>query len=232
MKSYPSKISIKGWSENDRPREKLIASGSRPLSDAELIAILIGSGNRQETAVELSRRILHSFNNDLEKLGKLTVGELLSFKGIGEAKAVTIIAALELGRRRKDSVRADIKQITCSKDIYDYMNRYFQDLHHEELWILLLNRGNKVIGQFLISKGGQAGTIADPKIIYKIALENNAASLVLAHNHPSGSLKPSNADLSLTKKMKEAGSLLDIIVLDHLIFTDSSYMSFADEGLM
>ncbi|WP_207535026.1 RadC family protein [Desertivirga arenae] len=232
MEPYNQKITIKSWAEEDRPREKLLSQGRRSLTDAELIAILIGSGSRDETAVELSKRILHSLDNDLDKLGRLSVSELSKFKGIGEAKAITIIAALELGRRRRDSDKPKNPAITCSKDIFNLLHRQFRDLNHEEFWILLLNRANIVISQHLISKGGQAGTIADPKIIYKTALENNAASIILAHNHPSGNLKPSQADLNLTRKLREGGGLLDITVLDHLIFTDSAYLSFADEGII
>lgn len=232
METYNQKITIKSWAEEDRPREKLLNQGRRNLSDAELIAILIGSGSRTETAVELSKRILYSLNNDLEQLGKLSVNELSKFKGIGEAKAIAIIAALELGRRRRDSEKAKVSRIACSKDTFELLHRYFSDLNHEEFWIVLMNRSNQVLSQHLISKGGQGGTVADPKIIFKCALENNAASIILAHNHPSGNLKPSQADISLTRKLKEAGSFLEISVLDHIIFTDTSYFSFADEGMM
>ena len=232
MEPYESKITIKSWAEEDRPREKLLNTGRRALSDAELIAILIGSGSRQESAVELSKRILHSLNNDLDKLGKLSVSELCRFKGIGEAKAISIIAALELGRRRKDTDIKEVVKIGSSKDIFELMQRYFADLNHEEFWIILLNRANKVLSRHLISKGGQAGTVADPKIIFRIALENHAASVILTHNHPSGNLKPSQADISLTQKLCSAGTMLDISVLDHLIFTDSSFFSMADQGMM
>jgi DNA repair protein RadC len=193
---------------------------------------LIGSGSRQETAVELGKRILHSLDSDLDKLGRLSVMELSKFKGIGEAKAISIIAALELGRRRRESEKPKLPCIQCSKDIFELMQRQFTDLNHEEFWILILSRANNVITQQLISKGGQAGTVADPKMIFKSALENNAASIILAHNHPSGNLKPSQADLNLTKKLKEGASLLDISVLDHVIFSNTSYYSFADEGLL
>ena len=232
MGSYEPKITIKLWAEEDRPREKLINQGRRTLSDAELIAILIGSGSRLETAVELSKRILHSLENDLDKLGKLSVTELSKFKGIGEAKAISIIAALELGRRRKDADIKEVVKISSSKDIFELMQRYFADLNHEEFWILLLNRANKVLSRHLISKGGQAGTVADPKIIFRIALENHAASIILTHNHPSGNLKPSQSDINLTQKLCSSGNMLDISVLDHVIFTDSSYFSLADEGMM
>lgn len=232
MDAYENKISIKNWAEEDRPREKLLSQGRRALSDAELIAILIGSGSAKESAVELSKRILHQYEHNLSVLGKQSVAELSKFKGIGEAKAISIIAALELGRRRKETEEPFIEKISCSKDIFEILNRYFSDLHHEEFWILALNRANKLVAKCLISKGGQAGTIADPKIIFKLALENHAASIVLAHNHPSGNLKPSEADIQLTKKIKSGGLLLDIQVLDHLIFSHKSYFSFADEGLM
>ena len=232
MEQYGDKITIKAWAEEDRPREKLLLHGRRALSDAELVAILIGSGSRTETAVELSKRILHSLNNDLDKLGRLSVSELSRFKGIGEAKAISIIAALELGRRRKEAEVVNVIKISGSSDIYSLMRRYFEDLNHEEFWIVLLNRANKVISKHLISKGGQAGTIADPKIIFQTALENHAASIILSHNHPSGNLKPSQADISLTQKLVSAGNMLDISVLDHLIFTNSAYYSFADEGMI
>ncbi|MFD2160928.1 DNA repair protein RadC [Paradesertivirga mongoliensis] len=232
METYKDKITIKSWAEEDRPREKLLSQGRRSLTDAELIAILIGSGSRQETAVELSKRILHSFENDLDKLGRLSVKELSKFRGIGEAKAISIISAMELGRRRRESETAKVSQITCSRDIFNLMKRYLADLNHEEFWIVLLNRANNVLSQHLISKGGQAGTIADPKIIFQAALENHAASIILSHNHPSGNLKPSQADINLTRKLRDAGQLLDISVLDHVIFTNSSYFSFADEGML
>jgi DNA repair protein RadC len=232
MEPYKSKITIKSWAEEDRPREKLLSKGRRALTDAELIAILIGSGNRQETAVELSKRILLSLAKDLDLLGKLSVSELCKFKGIGEAKAIAIIAALELGRRRKDAVAKEIVKVTGSKDIFNLLQQHFVDLNHEEFWIILLNRANRVISTHLISKGGQAGTVADPKIIYQIALENHAASIVLAHNHPSGNLKPSQADISLTQKLISAGTMLDISVLDHVIFAGNGYLSLADDGLM
>ncbi|MGI4727105.1 MAG: RadC family protein [Janthinobacterium lividum] len=232
MENYEAKINIKTWAEEDRPREKLLLQGRRILSDAELVAILIGSGSVNESAVDLSKRILHHFAGDLNNLGKASVNDLSKFKGIGEAKAISIIAALELGRRRKESEQKQAEKIGCSKDIFHLMHRYFADLNHEEFWIILMNRANKVLSRHLISKGGQAGTIADPKIIFQTALENHAASVILAHNHPSGNLKPSQADLDLTKKLRNAGQMLDILVPDHLIFTDTHYFSFADEGLM
>ncbi len=232
MENYESKISIKSWAEEDRPREKLLLQGRRILSDAELVAILIGSGSLKESAVDLSKRILHHFSGDLNSLGKASVNDLCKFKGIGEAKAISIIAALELGRRRKEAEHKQDEKIGCSKDIFSLMHRYFADLNHEEFWIILMNRANKVLSRHLISKGGQAGTIADPKIIFQTVLEHHAASVILAHNHPSGNLKPSQADIDLTKKLCNAGQMLDIAVPDHLIFNDKHYYSFADEGLM
>lgn len=230
--TYEHKISIKSWSEGDRPREKLSTQGRRSLSDAELLAILIGSGSQNESAVELSKRILYNCNNNLNQLARLGIAELSRFKGIGEAKAISIIAALELGRRRKVQASPELTQIATSIDVYEVISSQFKDLNHEEFWILLLNRANRITSKHLVSKGGQAGTIADPKIIFNIALENHAASIILAHNHPSGNLKPSHADLELTRKLRSAGQFLDLPVLDHLIITDQGFLSFADEGIL
>ncbi len=232
MESYETKISIKSWAEEDRPREKLATQGRRALSDAELIAILIGSGNRDESAVELSKRILHHCENDLNKLGKISIAELSKFKGIGEAKAVSIIAALELGRRRNEADAKVPDVITGSKTAYDIMRRHLVDLNHEEFWIVLLGRNLKVIGKELISKGGLSGTVADPKVIFHIALQHQASSIILAHNHPSGNRKPSQQDLDLTKNLRNAGKMLEINVFDHIIITDGGYYSFADEGVL
>lgn len=232
MAAYEQKITIKSWAEEDRPREKLSLQGRRSLSDAELIAILIGSGNTGESAVELSKRILYSCENDLNFLGKLSIQDLSKFKGIGEAKAISIIAALELGRRRKETARQQHILVHSSKDVYEAIRAQFADLNHEEFWIMLLNRANKITSKHLISKGGQAGTIADPKIIFNIALQHHAASVILSHNHPSGNLKPSQADIDLTRKLKSAGTFLDIPVLDHLIVTDNGFFSFTDEGML
>lgn len=229
---YEQKITIKAWAEEDRPREKLLSLGRRSLSDAELIAILIGSGSTTESAVELSKRILHTYQNNLAGLAKLSVADLCRFRGIGEAKAISIIAALELGRRRKESELVFTDKINCSKDGFNILAPYFADLLHEEFWVLTLARNNKVTNKILISKGGLSGTIADPKVIFKAALEHNAANIVLAHNHPSGNLKPSQEDLSLTKKIKGGAQLLDIGILDHLIFAGEGYFSFADEGYL
>lgn len=232
MKFYDQKLGIKHWAEADRPREKLMLHGRRQLTDAELIAILIGSGSRTESAVDLSKRILAHYDNNLDALGKASVAELSKFKGIGEAKAISVVAGLELGRRRKEADSAELSKITCSRDAFNILFPVFSDLNHEEFWILILNRANCVTGRQLISKGGMAGTVADPKIIFKQALEYNAAAIVMAHNHPSGNLKPSQQDINLTKKMVSAGLMLDLPVLDHLIMANNKYYSFGDEGLI
>ncbi|MCW8897489.1 MAG: DNA repair protein RadC [Flavobacteriales bacterium] len=229
---YSEKLNIKSWAEEDRPREKLLSKGRSVLSDAELIAILIGSGNRNESAVELSKRILKSIDNDLNKLGKLSVKELIQFNGIGEAKAISIVAALELGRRRKNTDNQLNKNIKSSKDVFEEVIGVMSDLPHEEFWVLFLDRRNAVIKKSNVSKGGVSGTVADAKIIFKEAIQLLASAVILCHNHPSGNLKPSDADMQLTKKMKEIGNMMDVPVLDHLIVTDKSYYSFADEGLM
>ncbi len=226
-----NKTSIKQWAEEDRPREKLLLKGKSVLSEAELIGILIGSGTRTLTAVDLAKQILFSVNNNLNELAKLSVHSLKKFKGIGEAKAINIVSALELGRRRKEADRPKVIKITSSKLAYEIMNPYLQDIPHEEFWIILLNRANQLLKPVSISQGGVSGTVADPKIIFKTALDELASSIILVHNHPSGNLKPSQTDLILTKKLKEAGRVLEIPVLDHLIYTDSGYFSMADEGV-
>jgi DNA repair protein RadC len=232
MENYENKISIKSWAEEDRPREKLSTQGRRALTDAELIAILIGSGSRTESAVELSKRILHHYDNDLNKLAKASIAELSNFRGIGDAKAISIIAALEIGRRRNDTETKAIETIMSSRDGYNLMRRHLVDLNHEEFWIILLGRASRVLGKELISKGGLAGTVADPKIIFHTALQHQASGIILVHNHPSGNLKPSHQDISLTKKISAAGKMLDIQIFDHLIITDNGYFSFGDEGLL
>lgn len=224
-------FSIKQWAEDDKPREKLMLKGKQALSDAELIAILIGSGNRNESAVDLSKRILSSVSN-LKSLGKLTLNQLMQFKGIGEAKAITILAAMELGRRRGSEEELELKKITSSKSAFEIMQPIIGDLLHEEFWVLFLNNSNKVIYKSQLSKGGITGTVVDVRIIFKMAFEQNAVSLILCHNHPSGVLQASDADKQITKKIKDAGKMLEINVLDHLIITTYSYLSFADEGLL
>lgn len=226
------KLNIKNWAEEDRPREKLALKGKFSLSDAELIAILIGSGNKNESAVELSKKILASSNNDLNRLSKLNIEELMNFNGIGEAKAISIIAALELGRRKKSTEKKINPIITSSKSAYEEIAEYLSDLQHEEFWVIYLNRRNEVLKKVNISKGGISGTIADCKIIFKNALDILASSIILCHNHPSGSLNPSKSDIDLTNKLKEIGKLMDTPVLDHLIIGDNKYLSFADEGII
>ncbi|WP_247232102.1 RadC family protein [Telluribacter sp. SYSU D00476] len=230
--NYLPSRKILSWAEEDRPREKLLQRGKAALTDAELIAILIGSGTVDQSAVDVAKLILGSANNNLNELARQGINELKKIKGIGEAKAITIVAALELGRRRKESEVPRRRRITSSNDAYEEMKPYLLDKPHEEFWILLLNRANEVLRPVLISTGGVAGTVADPKLIFKHALEHLASSMILFHNHPSGNLTPSQADKDLTRKLKEAGRVLDLPVLDHLIFTDSSYYSFADEGLL
>tara|TARA_B100000929_G_C15452157_1_gene401522 strand:+ start:31 stop:729 length:699 start_codon:yes stop_codon:yes gene_type:complete len=225
-------LSIKKWAEDDRPREKLLQKGKLSLSDSELIAILIGSGSKNESAVELSKRILSSTKNNLSELGKLSVNQLCKFKGIGPAKAISIVAAMELGRRRRLEEALEQKKITSSQSIFEIMQPIIGELPHEEFWIIYLNNSNKVIEQFQISKGGITGTLVDVRITLKKALEVGAVSIILVHNHPSGNLKASEADKLLTKKLKTAGESLDIKVLDHIIVTEKSYLSFADEGML
>ncbi|MCD8741919.1 DNA repair protein RadC [Mucilaginibacter roseus] len=232
MSDYQNHISIKAWAEEDRPREKLSGQGRRSLTDAELIAILIGSGSRDESAVELSKRILHHYENDLNKLGKASITELCRFKGVGEAKAISIIAALEIGRRRNETESKPPEEVKGSHDVFKLMRRHLMDLNHEEFWIVLLSRSSKVLSKELVSRGGISGTVADPKIIFYMALQQQASAIILVHNHPSGNLKPSQLDIELTKKVANAGKMLDINVLDHLIITDKGFFSFADEGLL
>ncbi len=226
------KLNIKDWAEEDRPREKLLKNGARSLSDAELIAILIGSGNLDETAVELSRRILASVDNSMHELGKKSINSLCSFKGIGEAKAITIVAALELGKRRKEADVFNKKVINTSKDAFDYFQPTLGDLGHEEFWVMLLDRGNKIQDTFRISQGGISGTVIDIRIILKPALEKQSSNIILCHNHPSGTLRPSEADRNITNKIKDAAKLMDISVLDHVIIGQNQYFSFADDGLL
>jgi len=225
-------LRIPKWAEEDRPREKLLLKGKASLSDTELLAILIGTGTKSISAVDLAKKILTSVNNDLNHLAKLSVPDLTKIKGIGNAKAISIVSAMELGRRRKEKVLSKRLLITSSSDAFDYIQPDLSDLTHEEFWIIVLNRANHIIRKTQISKGGISGTVADPKIIFKQALEVNASSIILVHNHPSGNLKPSQADISLTKKMKSAGDFLEIPVLDHIIVGDNMYFSFADDGLI
>ena len=224
-------FTIKQWAEDDKPREKLMLKGKQALSDAELLAILIGSGSRNESAVDLSKRIMASVSN-LNALGKLSLKQLIEFKGIGEAKAVTILAAMELGRRRRSEEEIELKKITSSKSAFDIMHPIIGDLIHEEFWILYLNNSCKVIYKSQLSKGGITGTVVDVRLVFKTALEQNAVSIILCHNHTSGILKASDQDITVTRKIKEAGRALDITILDLLIITNSSYLSFADVGIL
>lgn len=225
-------ITLKHLAEEDRPREKLLLRGRHSLSNAELLAIIIGSGNPSETAVELSQRILAANNNDLNKLGKQQVNDLTKFNGIGPAKAISVVAALELGRRREKSDAEPQLQVRSSRDIYDMVYPVIADLPHEEFWVLYLNKGNRLIEKERISAGGIAGTVVDVKIILKNAIQKLSSSLALVHNHPSGNLQPSDMDISLTRKLSEAAKLMDIVVLDHLIIGDKNYYSFADNGTL
>ena len=222
---------INQWAEDDRPREKFLLKGKSTLSDSELLAILIGSGSRNESAVQLCQRILASCENNLNTLGKMSVAQLMQFKGIGEAKAISIAAALELGRRRRAEEAVELKKITSSKAVFDIMQPIIGELPHEEFWVLYLNNSNKVIYKAQLSKGGITGTVVDIRLIFKMAFEQNATGLILSHNHPSGKLIASEADLKITKRIKEAGQTLEIQVLDHLIITENGYLSFQDEGI-
>ncbi|MDN3666183.1 DNA repair protein RadC [Algibacter miyuki] len=225
-------FSIKDWSQDDQPREKLLYKGKAALSDAELVAILIGSGNREENAVALCKRIFSSVNHNLSALGRLSIKQLMAFKGIGEAKAITIIAAMELGRRRRGEEALEKMKITSSKSVFELMQPEIGELEHEEFWIIYLNNSNKVIQKNQLSKGGITGTLVDVRLVLKTALEVGAVGLILAHNHPSGALNPSEADKNITQKLKIAAQSLDIKVLDHLIITEKAYFSFADENVL
>jgi DNA repair protein RadC len=226
------KASIKEWDDADRPREKLLAKGKQVLSDAELIAILIGSGNRNESAVDLAKRILNSAQSSLPELSKMSIAELMKFKGIGEAKAISIVAAMELGRRRRGAEVLERKKIGSSRDVFEIFQADMADSQYEEFWILLLNRANKIMKKVKISDGGVSGTVADPKRIFRAAMDSMASSIILCHNHPSGNITPSNADIALTKKISNAADYFDMVVLDHIIIGDGNFYSFADNGRM
>ena len=226
------KLTIKSWAIDDRPREKLVAKGKSTLSDAELIAILIGSGNRQESAVALSKRMLQSVDGNINELAKLSVEKLTTFKGIGEAKAISIITALELGKRRQLETAMEKPKITSSVAVFNLLQPIIGDLEHEEFWVLYLNNSNKVVAKNQISKGGLTATVVDVRLLFKRALELAAVAIIVCHNHPSGKLQPSDADQQLTQKINEAGTTLDIKLLDHLIITEKAYFSFADENLL
>lgn len=232
MTNYPKDVySIKAWAEEDRPREKMMLKGRAALSDSELLAIILGSGSMDENVVDLAKKMLGSVGNNLNALGKLSLKDLQKFKGVGPAKAISIAAAMELGRRRQTEEAVQKPTITSSKDAYQHVSQDLSDLPHEEFWVLMLNQSNRIVSKQKISAGGIAGTLVDIRIIFKKALEYSATSMVLAHNHPSGSLKPSPSDIELTKKIAEAGKTMEIKVLDHIIVgSEGGYYSFADEG--
>jgi DNA repair protein RadC len=230
MSNENSYRSISSWAEEDRPREKMLLKGRQSLSDAELIAIMLGSGSAGESALGLAQRILASVDNNLHELGKRSIQEFQRFKGVGEAKAITIAAALELGRRRQISDLRERPKVASSRDAFNAIASLLTDLYHEEFWLLMLNKANEVVAREKLSAGGMAGTVADVKLAFKLALDARASAIIAVHNHPSGNLKPSEADISLTKKLKEAGKILDLPLLDHLIVSERGYYSFADEG--
>lgn len=232
MSAKDRRTPIRDWAEDDKPREKLVSKGKSSLSDAELIAILIGSGNTEESAVELSRRILQHSHNNLVELSKVNLSDLMQFKGIGQAKGISIIAALELGRRRRSAEAIGKPAVKSSRDAFEALYSSVTDLDHEQFWVLLLDQANKVLRTERISQGGITGTVADPKKIFKAALNISACNIILCHNHPSGQLKPSDADIKLTKKLVASGDMLDIKVIDHLIIGQDEYFSFADEGML
>ncbi len=232
MESYHGNLPIRQWAEDDRPREKMMMKGRNALSDAELLAILIGSGTREDSALDVARRVLSSVNDNLAELARLGLADLVRHKGIGEARAITLMAALELGKRRGSSEVIEREKITCSRDAFTVFNSIMGDQPYEEFWILILNKANRVIRKACISEGGISGTVVDPKKVFKMALDNHASSLILGHNHPSGNIQPSEADHKITRKIAEAGKMLDIGVLDHIILGNSNYFSFADEGMI
>ncbi len=231
MSEYKN-TSIKNWAVEDRPREKLLSRGTENLSDAELLAILIGSGTKNVTAVELSRKILSSANNNLHQLGKLNINDLIKIKGIGNTKALLILAALEIGRRRSKTEVNAKQKINSSKDVYNYFQPLLGDTPHEEFWILLLNRANQIIDKLKISQGGISGTVIDSRLILRSAIEKLASGIILCHNHPSGNITPSDPDKKITDKIKNASNFMEINLLDHIIIADKKYFSFADEGIL
>ena len=225
-------LTIKALAEDDRPREKLVLKGRQSLSDAELLAILLSSGNKEETAIQLAQRILNDNHNSINQLAKLQLNDLKKYKGVGEAKAVSILAALEIGRRRTDEGVDEKIKVNSSAIAYKLLKSKLSDLSHEEFWVIYLSRNNSVIKLECISKGGVSGTVVDTKLIMKPGIECLASAIILAHNHPSGNLQPSHQDISLTKKIKEVSLYLDIILQDHIIIGDQAYFSFADEGIL
>lgn len=228
----PGKVSIRHWAPDDQPREKLLSLGPTSLSDAELLAILIRSGSAKENAVDLAKRIMRENGNDLQRLGRLGVNDLTRYKGMGTAKAISIVAALELGRRRRSVEPRERPLVSSSAIGYELIRSFLADLPHEEFWLVLLDRGNRLIETCRVSQGGMHGTVADPKIIFKKAIDRQASSVIFCHNHPSGQLRPSEEDIRLTRKLTEGGLFLDIAVHDHLIVTAEGYFSFADNGML
>ncbi len=231
MNQYRSN-NLKTWSVEDRPREKVIANGVQYLSDSELLAILLGSGTRNMTVVELARQVLHKSGNSLHELGRQNISELVAIKGIGPAKAITLLAAMELGRRRGATQQTERISVKSSETVFNIFHPILGDLDHEEFWLLMLNRANRVLGRFKVSQGGLSGTVIDTRIILKKALDNLSSSIVVCHNHPSGNNQPSDADVKITNKLKKAAEMIEIKLLDHVIIADKSYFSFADEGLI
>ena len=225
-------LSIKAWSPDERPREKLLLKGTHAFSDAELLALLIGSGTREESALDMARRILQGVKHDLQALGSMKCKELTQFKGMGPAKAVVVVAALELAKRKMAAVSKQSAAIRHSRDAYERMLEYMWNLPHEEFWVITLSKANRVLSVDKVGEGGLSATIADPKKVFRIALENNAASIIVAHNHPSGNLEPSKEDDALTKRLLQSGQTLECPVLDHLIVTDHGYYSYTDEGML
>ncbi len=231
MSEYNSNA-LKTWAVEERPREKVMANGVQYLSDTELLAILLGSGTKNMTAVELARFILKRAGNNLHELGRQTLSDLLKVKGVGPAKAISVLAAMELGRRRAGMHHTEKIPVKSSETVYNLFHPLLGDLDHEEFWLLMLNRANRILGRFKVSQGGLSGTVIDTRIILKKALDNLASSIIVCHNHPSGNNKPSDADVKITEKLKKAAEMLEIKLLDHVIIADKSYFSFADEGLI
>lgn len=231
MNEYRSNT-LKAWSVEERPREKVLANGVQQLTDAELLAILLGSGTRNTTAVELARQVLQGADYNLHELGRQAIEDLLKIKGVGPAKAITVIAALELGRRRSGLHQVEKIPVKSSRTVFNLFHPMLGDLDHEEFWLLMLNRANRIVGRYKVSQGGLAGTVIDTRIIMKKSLDNLASSIIVCHNHPSGNKQPSDADIKITEKLKKAAEMLEIKLLDHIIIADRSYFSFADEGLI
>jgi DNA repair protein RadC len=231
MSSYQTQA-LKSWAVEERPREKVMANGIQYLSNAELLAIIVGSGTRNITAVELARRILLKSGNNLHELARQSLGDLIKVKGVGPAKAISIMAAMELGRRRAGMQHVEKIAVKSSETVFNLFHPMLGDLEHEEFWLLMLNRSNKILGRFKVSQGGLSGTVIDTRIILKKALDNLASSIIVCHNHPSGNNQPSDADVKITEKLKKAAEMLEIKLLDHVIIADKSYFSFADEGLI